>query len=404
MAGATQISEFVEQLRSEAEFDSMGEFTLAVEQAIAKIRREAERTPSRCLLYAVQSAVALRAQSVRLSLSHQMASLELHFGQDRTWECFADSQSLISMPSGENQGLEDFRQALLWSRALQPGKVDVVFRGPHSGYILTFQGDESLVAVQPARTDGPPVLHLLLTFANKNVSRVAELSHGCAARLRFCPVPCYLDGLLLNTGSFQGQQEGYFCRYLLSSEQDSSWLAVTAPVGWPALIYAVGRQTAFERGRVGEPFPVVERLELQVRQAEGGALKHFRDTDPLETEGLLVARWDEAGHGHVLVLPGRLGVPLLGELRAKMVACRAYFYRAFEGENKLYIVQRGCTLSSLELPGLPADGWRVAITSNQVKTDLSGLTPIDNEDTDKLVHWTCGHILRIHAQLARSNR
>jgi hypothetical protein len=210
--------------------------------------------------------------------------------------------------------------------------------------------------------------------------------------------------LLLNAGIFQGQEGGYFCRYLLSSEQDSSWLAVTAPVSLPALTYAVGDQRAFERGRVGEPFPVVERLELRVPQQEGLDLKHFRDSDPLDTEGLLVARWEEAGQSQALVLPGRLGVPLPAELRAKMVACRAYFYRAFEGENKLYIVQRGCTLSSLELPGLPADGWRVAITSNQVKTDLSGLTPIDNEDTGKLVHWTCGHILRIHAQLARSSR
>lgn len=400
--GATEISQLVEQLRAEAEFDSMGEFTLALEQAITKIRHEAERTPARYLLFAVQAAVALRALSIRLSLSHQVASLELHLQQD--WECFADSQSLLSMQSGQHQGLDDFRQALLWGRALQPSKVDVVFRGPQGGYLLTLQGDQSLLAVQPGKTDGPPSLQLLLTFADKNVSRVAELSHGCAARLRFCPVPVYLDGLLLNTGNFHGQEGGYFCRYLLSCEQDRSSLAAAAPIGLPALVYQVGDHQVFQRGRLGIPFPLLERLELRSSQGNLLPLEHSKGGEHPETEGLLVSQWEQDKQTHTLVLPRQPAVPLPLEMRASLVACRAYFFRAFEGENKLYIVQRGCTLNSFELPGLPVEGWRVAVAANQVKTDLSGLTPIDNEDTGRLVQWTAGQILRIHAQMATSSR
>jgi len=400
MAGATHISELVEQLRSEAEFDSMGEFTLALEQAITKIRHEAQQTPARYLLYSVQAAVALRALSVRLSLSHQIASLEIVL--ERDWECFADSQALMSMQSGQHQGLDDFRQALLWGRALQPSQVDVIFRGPQGGYLLTLQGDDSLLAVQPAKTDGPPYLQLLLTFTEKSVSRVAEFSHGCAARLQFCPVPVFLDGLLLNGGNFQGQERGHFCRYLLSSQQDRSSLAAAAPLGLPALTYALGPSTFFERGRIGEPFPVLERLELLSPQDHPLHFEHFEHGDPPALQGLLVAKWEHERKSHCLqVTPPAVSLPAS---IAGLVACRAYFFRAFEGDNKLYIVQRGCTLSSLSLPGLPVDGWRVAVSANQVKTDLSGLAPVDNEDTNRLIQWTCDQILAIHAQMAKNSR
>lgn len=394
ISGASHVGELLEQLRGEGEFDSLGQFTLSMEKALAKIRGMAEQEPVRWLSFAVQAGVAAYAERISVSLAYDRVCITLHLGPhsrslDTPHELLAGQAQ-----AAHGDPVEYLRSAILWARAQQPVTLDVLYSSPTGGFLLVLGSDE------PARSAQPPSaqmsLQLAARFADRSQQRVAVYSRELASRLSFCPVPVILEGMVLNTGTATSPEWGGLLaeRMLLADASEPALLTLQAPRLVPALKTRVGA-SRYRRGRSGSPVAVVEHLEI------GGALPadaHLVERrDGLHEGDYAIACWTEDEAERQLVIPNYRPVPLdTGDTR---VAGRALFLRTRSRQNNLNVIQHGCRLNAVPLV-VEWSGWEVFVAANSVQTDLSGSMPIQNEGLEALIGWVRAQIQGVHFRCA----
>lgn len=385
MSSSSKLEELVEGLRGEAHFDSVGEFTLSLEEAVSRIRREAQLQPAGWLLRAAQGAVVESARSFSASLGPNRASLKLTLGAG--WERLEDPQFLLSGQAG----FEDWKQTILWARALQPQSLDIVFTSPQKGYLLSLEGDRTLLTASPS---GPePMLQVLLRFGQRDTARTAELSHSVAHRLRFFPISACLDGFSLNQGQFTSTEPGIYAQYLLASSSEEARLALISPCQLPALAYQVAGAQPVRRGRSGEPFPRCKWLEFA--RTDGTPMR-LNSTPCSLGMSFEVARWQEQGVERQIYLNGANKVPLPEPLNHTKVAARGFFFRGYQGPSQLWLVRQGVLLQPVELSMFEPDSWQVVLASQRIATDLSGLNVVENDEFDLLKDWVVGYLRDVY--------
>jgi hypothetical protein len=388
MESLTPLEEMLQDLRCDATFDSVGQFTVSLQKAMQKIRVLALEEPARWLLYAVQAAVGWGVAALELNFRPAGYSLSME-GPPPT----LSETELLSPLESAGRSYRDFHNALVWLRALDPKRLDLLYQSPQGGYLLALAEDPPARAPQPA--SDRVRLTLSVAFADTSAERVAIYANQVATRLSMCPLPVSLDGQKVNSGQFlELENDGCLaCRYTLGVAETRSLLAAIHPGRQPALSYLVG-DCEYDRGRRGLPAPTVQRLEI------GGAWSGpcLVGTQPVP-DGLPLAGWEEEGRTFLLCNAARPLVQLPEVLQSHLLGCRAYFQRTREARSTLFVIQRGCRLQGIELPKVPR-GWWVALAADSLQTDLSGSNLVADASLEQTLEWVTGQILHIHQRMA----
>lgn len=388
MPGANQIAELLEGLRGEAEFESTGRFTLDFQQALKKIEGLSQSYPARWLLFGVQAAVALRATTMEVSLSHQRCSLVFQPRPEGEWLQLLESPHLLTGASSNcGRATTLLSSCLLWARALQPRLLEVSLRSPERSWLLEFEAEG--VRVGKAERPGPAQLCVHIDFPDKSLTRTVELSQQLSQRLCFCPVPVVQEGRSLNSGVFPhlDNLSGWYVRWVLSESSGQSRLAALHPLCFPTRVLGLAGQT--RQHPDPEVVPVVAQWDVL---APGSA--RLRD----QAASMLLVEWVQQGQVRQIGLETDYRpVYLPPSWGQQLVECRAFFHRGRQTHSQLWIVQDGLALEPVQLTSEFA-GWSVALASQSLKTDLTGLRLIEDEHRQAMVEWVEGHLRAIHVQ------
>lgn len=385
MDASTPLEELLQDLRSNAQFDSVGQFTVSLQKAMEKIRDLAQYEPARWLLYAIQAAVGWKVAGVELNFRPTGYSLVMEGAPE-------------SLPESEllsPRDFKDFHNALVWLRALAPRQMDLLYQGPGGGYLLALAEDPPVRASQPASAQAR--LSLSVAFRDNSAERTAVYVNQVSTRLAMCPLPITLEGQTINTGVFSElAQEGCLaCRYILPAQGSRSLLAALHPQHQPALSYRVA-DCEYEREREVTPAARVSRLEIGGPWSGDCQLRALRIP-----EGLVLAEWERKRKPWFLCNSANPLVQLPEPMRAGLLGCRAYFQRTREAHSTLFVIQRGCSLHGVELSKAPR-GWWVALASDSLSTDLSGSTLVMDEALQRSLEWVIGQIFHVHQRMSNS--
>ena len=388
MPGANQIAELLEGLRSEAEFESAGRFTLDFQQALKKIEGLSQSYPARWLLFGVQAAVALAASTVEVSLSHQRCSLVFQPHMEGEWLQLLESPHLLTGASSScGRGTALLSSCLLWARALQPRLLEVSLRSPQQSWLLEFEAEG--VRVGKAERPGPSQLCVHIDFPDKSLTRTVELSQQLSQRLCFCPVPVVQEGRSLNSGIFPqlDNLSGWYVRWVLAEPTGKSRLAALPPLRFPARVLGLVGDT--RQHPDPEVVPVVAQWD--VLAPEGASLRE-------QTAPIVLVDWIDAGRQRQIGLETNYRpVYLPPSWNQQLLECRAFFHRGRQSSSRLWIVQDGLSLEPVPLAS-DLGGWSVALASQSLKTDLTGLRLIEDGELERMVQWVEGHLRAIHVQ------
>lgn len=382
-------------LHAEAEFDSPGGFTVALDEAVAKYRSMAGAEPTRWMLYVLQAAVAWGALGVDLRLEADLSEMVVRFPEGAAAE-LQRGDVLFSQAPAPGSGGELLRLALLWGRALEPKRLEAAFAWSGGGWrteLVGAEGKREEAAAQPVTT-------LKLTWRSGTRASSTQLQgmvQTLERRVQFAPVPLHCNGRCLNRGVLflDDLEGGLACRIVLPADGDGALLSVVTPLRMPALVYAAGQQE-FIRGRVGQPFPRLELLEVAGLLSPEMTLEHGSGLPP--SHALVLGRWgvEEKSDAVWLTHAGARASALESQL-----LCRAWFFRTRADASQLFVVHRGCTLQpvALDAPGLK--GWNAVVAADSLLTDLSGLALVHNDRLASLCGWAQGQCARVHARMAR---
>lgn len=410
MSGATDLERYLEELQTEGNLQSRGQFTLDFHKALEKLSGMARQNVHRWVFFAVQAAVGFGAAEMRISASSQ--AMSLCFWVDHDCPTLLDGYSFQGVEEkpdlrGDLAAAQNLRQALLWGRALNPGSFAMMVEGDHPGYVLnaTPNGMEykSLPHKPGTRTACALVLNPGKAYLGMNWA--AALQAEAVYRLSFCPVPLHMDGLELSLGESSSlmrnkrRREGnvkLWERYLFTTDPEGASLAVAHPVLQPAGGYWVEGRPPFLRDRSWQPVSQVYWLDFAGAGAEEASLGEQ------PAQGVCLAEWTEPGHEE----PNRLWLGIdpaveLPRFSGKRVRCRALFTRMRVSGSYLVLSRHGMLLDPLPLEGLPSEGWVAVVSSNLVHTDASGLVVVQDDRLRALQQWVTAEIYALHQRMAQ---
>lgn len=408
MAGASELERYLEELQTEGNLQSRGQFTLDFHKAMEKLGGMARQQVHRWLFFAVQAAVGFGAVDMRISASSR--SMSVCFWLEPASPTLLDGYSFQGVEEkpdlrGDEAAAQNLRQALLWGRALNPSSFAMVVEGDHPGYLLQATANGMEYRAMPPKGGSRTACALVLTpgSAYLGMNWASALQSEAVYRLSFCPVPISLDGLELSQGESSSlmrnrrRREGnvkLWERYVLSPSAQGASLAVVHPRLQPAGGYWIEGRPPLLRQRNWLPASRTYWLDFA-------------------GEGVAQAPWSVAGQGSGLCLAewtqpdGRsqqlwLDVDPAVELKAfggKRVRSRALLTRLRVSGNYLVLGRHGMLLDPIPLEGLPQQGWVAVVASNQIHTDASGLVAVHDDRLRTLQEWVRAEIFAIHERM-----
>lgn len=285
------------------------------------------------------------------------------------------------------KGLTYLHSCLLWLRALSPSSLNMSLRSLEHSWLLDFS--ESGIRIGRHSQVGSDQLLLEVDFAQRSVTRTVELSRQLAQRLTFCPVPVLQEGRNLNTGSFSHLQSlrGYYARWVLAPRAGLSRMVARHPVGEQASF--LGPAGQLQSNPQSNFIPNLMAYDLVTPL---GALQEGEATIPL-------VRWQDQGQTRCLGINTEyqaIRLPL--EWQERLLECRAFFLREVPSRSPLlWIVQDGLSLNPVSL-GPDFAGWSTALASQSLKTDLTGLQLVEDDQLSQMREWVQEHLVAIHLQ------
>lgn len=409
MSGATELERYLEDLQTEGNLQSRGQFTLDFQKALEKLSGMARQNVHRWVFFAVQAAVGFGASEMRISASAQ--AMSLCFWVDHDCPTLLDGYSFQGVEEkpdlrGDLAAAQNLRQALLWGRALNPGSFAMMVEGDHPGYVLnaTDNGMEYKDLPQKPGTRTACALVLNPGKAYLGLNWAAALQAEAVYRLSFCPVPLHLDGLELSLGESSSlmknkrRREGnvkLWERYIFTNDSEGASLAVVHPKLQPAGGYWLEGRPPFLRERSWQPVSKAYWLDFAGAGAENASLA----AEP--ARGIPVAEWLEPGSEE----PKRLWLGIdpsveLPRFSGERVRTRALLTRMRVTGNYLILSRHGMLLDPLPLEGLPSEGWVAVVASNLVHTDASGLVVVQDERLRALQQWVTAEVYALHERMS----
>ena len=409
MSGATELERYLEELQTEGNLQSRGQFTLDFHKALEKLSGMARQNVHRWVFFAVQAAVGFGASEMRISASAQ--AMSLCFWVDHHCPTLLDGYSFQGVEEkpdlrGDLAAAQNLRQALLWGRALNPGSFAMMVEGEHPGYVLNATDNGMEYKDLPSKPGTRTACALVLNpgKAYLGLNWAAALQAEAVYRLSFCPVPLHMDGLELSLGESSSlmknkrRREGnvkLWERYLFTTDTEGASLAVVHPKMQPAGGYWVEGRPPFVRERSWQPVSKVYWLDFAGAGTENASLAQT------PAQGVPVAEWTEPGCQE----PKRLWLGIdpsveLPRFSGQRVRTRALITRMRVEDSYLILSRHGMLLDPLKLEGLPGHGWVAVVASNLVHTDASGLVVVQDERLRALQQWVTAEIYALHERMS----
>ena len=408
MPGASELELYLQDLQTEGNLQSRGQFTLDFAKALEKLGAMARQNVHRWLFFAVQAAVGFGATEMRISASHR--SMSLCFWVDAASPTLLDGYSFQGVEEkpdlrGDEAAAQNLRQALLWGRALNPSSFAMMVEGDHAGYMLNSTANGMEYKDLPCKPGQPTACALVLTpgATYLGVNWASALQAEAVYRLSFCPVPLTLDGLELSLGESSSlmrnkrRREGnvkLWERYVFSHNSRDASLAVVHPRLQPAGGYWIEGRQPMLRQRNWLPVSRTYWLDF----AGQGIADAPWSVGP-EERGLCLAEWSEPGGPLQRLCLDTDPTIELKQFGGKRVRTRALFTRLRVTGNYLVLGRHGMLLDPIPLDGLPQDGWVAVVASNLVHTDASGLVAVQDDRLRSLQKWIRAEIYALHERM-----
>lgn len=410
MPGATELEQYLQDLQTEGNLQSRGQFTLDFHKALEKLSGMARQNVHRWVFFAVQAAVGFQAAEMRISASNQ--AMSLCFWVDHECPTLLDGYSFQGVEEkpdlrGDEAAAQNLRQALLWGRALNPSSFAMMVEGDHPGYVLNATENGMEYKNLPPKPGFRTACALVLSpgKAYLGLNWAAALQAEAVYRLSFCPVPLHMDGLELSLGESSSlmrnkrRREGnvkLWERYLFSADPEGASLAVAHPMLQPAGGYWVEGRPPFLRERSWQPVSKVYWLDFAGAGSEKAALGTSLK------QGLCLAEWTEPGNED----PRRLWLDIdpsveLPQFKGKRVRSRALFTRMRVSGCYLVLSRHGMLLDPIPMEGLPCEGWVAVVASNMIHTDASGLVVVQDDRLRAIQDWVKAEIFALHQRMSQ---
>ena len=408
MAGASELERYLEEMQTEGNLQSRGQFTLDFQKALEKLGAMARQNVHRWLFFAVQAAVGFGATEMRISASQR--SMSLCFWVEPASPVLLDGYSFQGVEEkpdlyGDAAAAQNLRQALLWGRALNPSNFAMIVEGEHPGYMLNATPNGMEYQQLPVKAGQRTACALVLTPGGSylGLNWGSALQSEAVYRLSFCPVPLTLDGLELSLGESSSlmrnrrRREGnvkLWERYVLSPSPQEASLAVVHPRLQPASGYWIEGRPPVIRQRSWLPASRAYGLDFA-----GVGVAEAPWSVSSELKGLCLAEWTEPeGLQQRLCLEVDPSVELI-HFAGQRVRTRALFTRLRVSGNYLVIGRHGMLLDPIPIDGLPQDGWVAVVASNLIHTDASGLVAVHDDRMRSLTDWVRAEVYAIHHRM-----
>ena len=418
-----ELGDYLRDLVAEGEKDSSGQFSLDFESAREKLSKNLFAHPSNYLLKMVQFACAQGAAPIQVQTRRH--DLQISFEGKPFSE--ADMEGLreqLYQPEVDvaRPELRHLILALHAARALQPELMVFASRTPGSGRGLLFHQDQ----VRPIEIPPGPTAQLLLIRRKPKDSWLRQLfysprhladdCHALASRCRYSWSPIFLDGRLLSPAPFAfkgGTYPTLIDRYYLSREQPRELLAFNHFHERPALVYDVNGKTQ----------NVDALSNILIHQWRSYHVPHylsshqiFASTAPPSEPTVRTDSWFGGSDSSVLLYRGGyrrfsvnrekeiqvISVSKVGGFTSSIYSSKSWFSqpRPFpaglahmvcpasptQEKSLVYFCQNGVLLEPVAME-LELRGLVVVLADPNIRCDLSGLQPINNERLQAVAQW-----------------
>lgn len=443
---SSQLDAFLASLDQEGTVESQGVFSVDLARSQELLGNFLFKSPANYLLKLIQSGVAFGAHRIdiqmrkdRLQLSWQIPLGEL------APETFAEllDRMLKTMQSPLEKGLDrsvrHLAFGLLASLSLPHHQIVAGFRSQSGGRAVVWRhgqtAPQSVVLPADSSLDfgwtqfafqilRPAVgaLQIVKSWlgAGPLVSATESkiLSHAC----RFCGIPVHLDGRLLNTANpgrvgkavFSTSLQGFDTvveRTILSTDSCSELLCAPHPVNRAAQVYdygvsalhlGLGKVTLIQQFRSNRRpgfFPPNAKVSIPIQaQSSWDALLTSGTSDSIVLGTKTVVDGDTGvSSSKTQRLPADLGPWTrpgfaIGEgfgHRSRSVSAHAFLAAPCWAERpeSMIVFQSDGVLLAPIFKTFGLQGMLILVAHDAVKTDLSGLQPVIDEDLEPLWSW-----------------
>ncbi len=425
-----QVQQVLDQLTGEGQLDSAGSFSIDYSRALDKVSKRLFQEPDAYPVQWHQAAYLLGAGEVRLRATKQQ--LEYQFSSPQL------SPDLVEeLPQQLNQPLPSPGSALghllrgIHLARIQEGlQLAILYQDQEQGWLEPLNNKRQPL---PASKSGPPQLTLIVcsSVPRSWASEKQLLSQRCA----LSPVPIYWNGKSINPCSpwLPSRASGLASlleRIYLSQQPSRDLLALPHATQVPAFCYDLG-------GGYQDRYSYGKSLLLQWRSPGSRApypLCAAPDFPLLESDlvqEVFGIPKEAYALNHGLIRPGRvtgsnnfyqiLYVPntqnytrtafdipqgRFGKQPSLAAHCWMRCPTLPTRESALILQQHGVLLDPVPLHLEPAlGGLQVYATLAQpIKTDLSGMAPLHDEQLGPLQHWVQDEVVKARKELRKALR
>lgn len=343
---ASQMEELLQQLGREGQFNSKGQFTLALDKLCEKLAAFQFERSSKWILKVVQGLVASGATSIFIKQSYSVVEIRYHW-KVAAWT-HQDLELAFLSPELESKAavrhlatalwFVTFRLGATWKSVLE-GVTEALCGSTRELSFLNVETERSnvLEIVYPGEQRQSLLRSLFSHFGATGPSRAAELSRELALFAYTCPVPLSLDHLRLD--NLCSWATCYPRRLGTGGSREQVYVAA---VGWGEAAEAAAIVLPPNTRPVGERFGPTQ-------------FGRFGESDgPVHWMALLT--------GHIQMLTGR------GESRLA----------PFKGPSSLNWVRDGIIVRQDVVPISCAASCQLFVSADHLAVDLSGLKLIDS--------------------------
>lgn len=197
MADPSQLESFLKEQLSEASLDSSGRFTLAREEALAKLSQFQLPDPNWWVLKIVQGVVASGAE--HLIVRQTATDTEFLFSPKEHWTVWDVEEAIFDPETSPLRGLDHLKRGL-WSAALNQGRpFHLELQGSTESLVWTVNGTQRIPGTS-ARTALTVSHRTLAQGKGLPILRNIEAARHNAAillmlreRANLCPIPLLVD-------------------------------------------------------------------------------------------------------------------------------------------------------------------------------------------------------------------
>jgi hypothetical protein len=409
------LAHYLQQLALEGDKESQGSFTVDYSKALEKLSTRLFSDRASYLLKLVQAAFQSGAHQVDVRTHRDR--LEVHF----TSKAFSSEQmgglrELLLQPldSKQEPGLSHFLRAIQAARAGGARSLGWAVRDQQGGVGHLLQGDDLQTHSLPARAGAGSecVFSLRMGASGKGAAWVEE-QQALSARCRLSPRPIRWDNRGLNPVVPRLTSTCLLDRIFLSQEPCGKLLALPHLTELKSMVYDLGNgykdhysygETLLHQWRCYRPgnghnlfqpasspdYPMLESDFIQefFGLPKGTYAVNHGLIRPGRLEGsnngyqiLYIHEPERYTQTPFLVSQGRFGKNYAFCAQAWM-RCPAQPL----GPSQVYLLQDGVLLDPVEVE-LGLSGMQIFVADDQAQTDLSGLTPVQDERFQQMVNW-----------------